>query len=472
MMLDQSTRQAILRLREQAHGSRAIARALGISRGAVRQVLADNVAEVPRLARLEKAEPHRADILELLGACKGNLVRVHQELVGRGAGLSYQALTAFCRRHGIGHLPPKPAGQYHFEPGQEMQHDTSPVDITIDGVTKRVQVASAVLCYSRMIFMAVFPTFNRFLCKVFLTDAVRYFEGTAKICMIDNTHVVVLHGTGKDMVPVPEMAAFSERLGFEFAAHEKGHANRSARVEGHFNFIQKNFIPGRTFASWEDLNQQARTWCDTTNVAFNRRWHASRRELFATERPHLVALPLWVPEVYALHQRHVDLEGYVSVHRNRYSVPYQLIGRELEVRETKDRIEVYQGPREVASHAKVVESMDARVTDPSHRPPRGEGRKARSACRPEEAELQERMPELSGYVRALKERRSLLALRGLLRLVREYPAGPVLKAVRLAEHYGLYDIERLERLVLRHIAGDYYFPREDGDGEPEDQDEG
>jgi hypothetical protein len=33
--------------------------------------------------------------------------------------------------------------------------------------------------------------------------------------MIDNTHVVGLRGTGRHMVPVPEMAAFGERFGFE-----------------------------------------------------------------------------------------------------------------------------------------------------------------------------------------------------------------------------------------------------------------
>ncbi len=38
--------------------------------------------------------------------------------------------------------------------------------------------------------------------------------------MIDNTHVVVLRGTGRGMIPVPEMAAFAERFGFRFAAHE------------------------------------------------------------------------------------------------------------------------------------------------------------------------------------------------------------------------------------------------------------
>ena len=51
--------------------------------------------------------------------------------------------------------------------------------------------------------------------------------------MIDNSHVVVLRGTGREMVPVPEMAAFAERFGFRFVAHERGDANRSGRVETH-----------------------------------------------------------------------------------------------------------------------------------------------------------------------------------------------------------------------------------------------
>ena len=85
--------------------------------------------------------------------------------------------------------------------------------------------------------------------------------------MIDNTHVVVLHGTGTDMVPVPEMAAFAERYGFTFAAHEKGDANRSARVERPFDFIENNFLAGRDFCDLDDLNAQARAWCDKVNAA-------------------------------------------------------------------------------------------------------------------------------------------------------------------------------------------------------------
>ena len=102
-MLDQTTRSAILRLRETGHGTRTIARALGISRGAVKHVLADGAAAVPPATRAEQGTPHRNRILELYAACKGNLVRVHEELCAEGATLSYPALTAFCRRHGLGH---------------------------------------------------------------------------------------------------------------------------------------------------------------------------------------------------------------------------------------------------------------------------------------------------------------------------------------------------------------------------------
>src|SRR5713101_7144281 len=239
-MLSQAQRTTILELNTQGVTKREIARILGISRLTVRKVLRSNSTTVPEHPRAEKAEPYRQQILELLSACKGNLVRVHEELVASGAALSYPALTAFCRRQGIGQSPIVPAGQYHFEPGVEMKHDTSPHAVEVGGRKYKAQTASAVLCYSRMLFFQINPTFQRFDCKVFLTDALRYMGGTVKRVMIDNTHVVVLRGTGREMIPVPEMEAFAERFGFHFVAHERGDANRSARVERPFAFIENN----------------------------------------------------------------------------------------------------------------------------------------------------------------------------------------------------------------------------------------
>jgi len=440
---------------------------MGISRVAVRKVLRSNSTAVPELQRAEKAEPHRQQILELYDKCKGNLVRVHEELVAAGAGLSYPALTAFCRRHGIGQASPVASGQYHFEPGEEMQHDTSPHEVELGGRKRKVQTASAVLCYSRMLFFQCYPTFRRCGCKVFLTEALRYFSGAAARVMIDNTHVVVLRGTGREMIPVPEMEAFGDRFGFRFAAHELGHANRSARVERPFSFIEGNFLAGRTFASWDDLNQQARQWCDKVNSTYKKHLRAVPRELFAVERLQLKPLPAWIPEVYRLHQRLVDIEGYVALNSNRYSVPLEWIGRRVEVRETRDKIEIQLDARRLVTHRRIVEAEHQRLMLAEHRPPRGQ-RTLRPDPHPEEQAIVTVAPELADYVAGLKRRSRkaiTLALRQLLLLVREYPREPLLGAVREAARYGLYDLDRLERMILRRVTRDYFLLNEGPDGD-------
>jgi hypothetical protein len=394
-------------------------------------------------------------------------VRVHEELTAGGAVLSYPALTAFCRRQGIGQTPPVPAGQYHFDPGVEMQHDTSPHDVEVGGRKYKAQTASAVLCYSHMLFFQIQPTFQRFDCKVFLTEALRYMGGSPKRVMIDNTHVVVLRGTGREMIPVPEMEAFGERFGFRFVAHERGDANRSARVERPFSFIENNFLAGRTFATWDDLNRQARQWCDRVNSTYKKHIHAVPRELFAVERPHLKPLPAWIPEVYRLHQRTVDVEGYVSVHTIRYSVPAAWIGRRVEVRETKDKIEIELDARHLVTHVRAVGPHPQRIMLAEHKLPRGEA--VKRDPHPEEQSILRAAPEIAGYVAALKQKGRkvvALALRHLLRLLKEYPREAFLAAVGEAARYGLYDLDRLERMILRRVARDYFLLEEtetDGD---------
>ena len=457
-MLSQAQRATILELHAQAISKREIARLLSVSRQSVRQVLQANSSAVPKIERAEKATPFRQQILELLPSCKGNLVRVHEELAAAGAVFSYPALTAFCRREGIGQEPIVPAGRYEFGPGVEGQHDTSPHDVTVGGRKFKAQTAAAVLCYSRLLFFEIQPTFQRFDCKVFLTDTARYWQGMPARIMIDNTHVVVLRGSGREMEPVPEMAAFAERLSFRFVAHEIGDANRSARIERPFHFIENNFLAGRMFADWEDLNRQAREWCDRVNATYKKHIRAVPRELYAVERPLLKPLPVWIPEVYRLHHRLVDVEGYVSVNSNRYSVPPSFIGRRVEVRETRDRVEIELDARRLVKHQRIATPDHLRVTLPEHRPPRGQGPCKRDP-HPEETALLAAAPQIAPYVENLKRHgRKVIALllRQLLRLLSDYPREAFLGALEEAGRYGLYDLDRVERMILRRVTREYF----------------
>ena len=237
-------------------------------------------------------------------------------------------------------------------------------------------------------------------------------------------------------------------------------------MERPFSFIENNFLAGRTFASWQDLNQRAREWCDKVNSTYKKHIRAVPRELFVAERPHLKALPAWIPEVYRLHQRTVDVEGYVSVNSIRYPVPVSWIGRRVEIRETRDRIDIELDARHIVKHDRALTPLSQRITLSEHRPPRREGVK-RNAPHPEEQALIGAAPEIAPYVTALKQsgrKVVALALRQLLRLLREYPREPFLAAVAEAARYGLYDLDRLERMILRRVARDYFLLTDKDEG--------
>jgi hypothetical protein len=474
-MQDRDTRTAILQLRGKGHGIRRIGRDLQVSRGFVKRVLKAGTAEVPSIERQENAEPHEGKILELYARCNGNLVRVHEELAVAGIVIAYPTLTGFCRRHGIGQKPKERTGQYSFEPGEEMQHDTSPHDVTIGGKRRRVQCASLVLCYSRMIIAMVFPTWNRFWVKVFLTEALRFFQGAAGRCMLDNASVVVAGGTGKNAVMAPEMVAYGRRFGFGFAAHELGDANRSARVERPFHHIENNFYAGRTFVDLADLNAQLRAWCERVNGTTRRTIAAKPIELFAKESTCLKPLPLFIPEVYMLWNRTVDTEGYITLHTNRYSLPASLIDREVSVHETQDRVRIFDGHVLVCEHTREEAGARQRRTLPEHeRQARwGHGHGKRPPTE-EEKLLRVASPVMAAMVDALKRRHAGRATRLLQRLHRmwlEYPQEPFDTALRVALEHGLFELNRIENLVLRHIAGDFFRlrpPEDDDDDDPKD----
>ncbi len=174
----------------------------------------------------------------------------------------------------------------------------------------------------------------------------------------------------------------------------------------------------------------------------------------------LLAAPIIEPSQRAARIQAVERDiVLVAVNSMRYSVPVSWIGRRVEVRETRDKIEIELDARHIVTHVRAVTPPFLRITLAEHRPPRGEGVK-RSDRHPEEQAILQAAPEIAPYVAALKQKGRkvvALALRQLLRLLKEYPHEPFLAAVREAAQYGLYDLDRLERMILRRVAQDYFL---------------
>jgi transposase len=463
-MLAPEIRAAILALHRKGTPIRKIARLLKLSRNSVRQAIRRPPPKGPE----EPAMPTHllAPLRETFVRCEGNVVRVQEVLeTEHEIRIPYSTLTRWVREADL--RAPKPrSGSYHFGMGEEMQFDTSPHHLKLNDHPIKAQCASLVLAYSRRIFIRYFPGFTRFEAKAFLREALCFMDGSAGRCLVDNSNVVVASGSGAEAVMAPEMAAFGQIFGFDFIAHAIGDANRSARVERPFYFVEKNFLPGRRFSSWEDLNAQARDWCEhTANQRPKRALGMSPEAAYVLEKPHLLSLPAYLPPVYQAFTRIVDVEGYVYLDTNRYSVPERLIGKTLEVYKYPEHVKVLFRHREVAEHPRLMDKRHGQSTLKAHRRP--QRRQAYQGPSDEERQLCGESEVLNRYVAGLKQRspgRGVSRLRRLLVMRRTYPRQAFLAAIETALQYGLYDLHRLEHLILERVAGDFFQIDPDDEG--------
>src|SRR4030067_2703006 len=156
-------------------------------------------------------------------------------------------------------------------------------------------------------------------------------------------------------------------------------------------------------------------WCEKVNAKSRRHLGGSSPvALFRSERPDLLPLPLFVPEVYALHVRVVDLEGMVNLHNNRYSAPEDLIGRRVEVKETKDKVTIMAGHAPAACHDRLEVGAGGRAVLPEHRHKGRPHQKGEALpTLPEEKVLLCQGGELKALAETMRQKCGRCALRGI-----------------------------------------------------------
>jgi transposase len=453
-MITEETRQAIASLYQRGVQIRQICKILKISRNTVKSVIRGK--QTPK--RESSCDELSPLVREVFAAAKGNAVRVREILESQGHNVPYSTLTRIVRDLDLRDQK-KRAGTYQFAPGEEMQHDTSPHLVLMDGKKIKAQCAGLVLAYSRKLFIQYYPAYTRFEARVFLDSAFRFMDGACPKCIIDNTSVIVAHGSGPDAEIAPEMERFGEIFGVRFVPHAIGHADRKARIERSFAYVENNYLAGRTFSDWHDLNEQAKRWCEeVANRKAKRSLGMSPEAAYLMEKPHLTPLPPYIPPVYQTFYRTVDVEGYVAVDTNRYSVPDRLVGKDVEVHKLWDRVEVFFKNQKVAHHPRLLGKRETKITANGHHPPLHRQRTYEGPSA-EEKVLVGQHEWLDEFVKELKKRavgRAVRSLRRLLDLKRTYPPEAFEKAVGEALRYGLYDLARVEQLILSHAAGDFF----------------
>ena len=139
-------------LKEQGRSLHEISRLLKLSRNTVRRILRERST-----AAAPPCEPEiLAKLEDAFARAGGNVVRVQQLLAEESVKVAYSTLTRWIREAGL-RTPPRRAGEYHFAPGQEMQHDTSPHRLMMADKPITAQCAGLVLAYSRRLFIQYYP---------------------------------------------------------------------------------------------------------------------------------------------------------------------------------------------------------------------------------------------------------------------------------------------------------------------------
>ena len=341
-MIRENKREAVLTLYDEGKKKKEIARLLNITPKTIRKIIKSE-GEISLKPRCDKKSIDLDLLKRIYSRCDGYAERVYEVLTAEhGFDGGYSTVTKIIREAGIGQQILSRCHQVPDIPGEEMQHDTTVYSLKINGEKVSVICSGIYLRYSKMRYIKFYPMFNRFKMKCFFHEALKFWEYTAKQCVIDNTNLAVLHGTGREALFHPEMIAFARQYGFVWFAHEKGHANRKAGKERNFWTVETNFLPGRVFESMEDLNRQAFEWA-TNKYALRpqAKTHLVPIELFEIEKSELIKLPVFIEPPYQSHKREIDQYGYAAFSGNYYWIPGKSGGK-VEIIEYSGNIKIYQ----------------------------------------------------------------------------------------------------------------------------------
>jgi len=468
-MIGPDKRKAIFLLHQEGMSAREIARRLQVDRGTVASIIAQG-GQMPATVRTTK-QPIDPELLQrLYEECDGWIQRVHEKLAEEeGIQVKYSTLTRRLRRLGISKSEDTRCDQVPDEPGAEMQHDTTVYRIKLGDQTERLVATILYLRYSKRRYLKFYRSFDRFKMKCFIHEALRHWGYAPRLCIIDNTNLARLYGTGPDAVIVPEMAAFAKQYGFQFVCHARGHCDRKAGEERSFWTTETNFLPGRKFESFEDLNQKALKW---STVRMEHRPQGKAKlipaQAFEHERSYLAKLPPHLPAPYQIHERGTDQYGYVAFEGNYYWVPGTK-RHDVTVLQYSDRLKIYLARECLAEYPLPADGVKNQKFSPPGLPAPHQPNNRKHPTEEEEKRLHTLAPEVSTYLDFALKIKGLQRhafLRRLLALSQKMTTELFIKSVRRASQYRITSLETIERiawLYFKEAAGELPLAEVDED---------
>lgn len=416
--------------------------------------------ETPEIKRRDSIlDPFKDKIVKMLEEGLSG-VRVYEELSRVGFGGSYNTVKKYIRK-----LRRREEIFVRLQtlPGQEAQIDFGYVGKSLDncGKKRKTWVFNMRLSHSRYdyyekVYDQRVETF--IACHM---NAFEYFGGVPKVVKVDNLKAAVLEANFYEPVYQGMYKSFSEYYGFKPIPCRIYHPNDKGKVESGIKYVKNNFFKGRQFENSKECGKRLREWMETANMRIHGTTRKVPHEVFEKEEKGcLLPLPATRYQLPRVGSRHVYHDCHIFVDYNYYSVPFEYVGKDVDIELGDNLLRVFYKGKQIALHRR-IEGQGEFSTDPAHYP---------KYKRFSETEQQERYQlEMAGigafaeqlFFLILKENRSYWPqpVRGILSLTKKYPREVVDMACKRALSYGAHQYQVVKKICE---SGTYVLPVEFG----------
>jgi transposase len=359
-VIEESHWGAIRALSERGLAKKAIARELGLDIKTVRKWLRKPWRPQQRPKRGRVLDRWRRFLRGRAPEVGYNAQVLFQELQEKGYAGSYPSVSRYIRAwREAARAEAVATVRFETEPGEQAQVDWGSTWVWLGEARLRVHVFVMVLAYSRRLFARAYRNERLESLLDGHTGAFAHLGGCPQTILYDNPRTIVREKDDTRGVVVWN-PGFKDRMDF-YGVEPKlcryYRAQTKGKVESGVKYVKRNALAGRRFGDLDDLNAWFARWA--VEIA-DRRVHGTTGERPAERFARAEAEALRPvdrrppPLRERVEHRVVPRDGYVALDTNRYPVPFEWIGQQVEVHCFADELLVRLNGEDPVQHARLL----------------------------------------------------------------------------------------------------------------------
>jgi transposase len=348
---------------------KVIARTLGVARNTVRSALAsDGPPRYERAAKGSVADAFEPRIRELLAAFPSMPATVIGERIGWP--YSIRTLSGLVAELRPLYLPPDPASRTSYDAGELAQCDFWFPDIELPvgfgqvRTAKRLPVLTMATGYSRWLSAVLVPSRHAEDLFAGWWQVIEKLGAVPRALVWDGEGAVGRWRAGKPEL-TRDCQAFRGVLGVKVIVCKPADPEAKGLLERAHDYLERSFLPGRSFTGPADFNAQLARWLAVANSRAKRVLGCAPSERITADKAAMLTLPPVAPVTGWRHSARLARDHYIRLDSNDYSVHPAVIGRRIEVIAGLDRVTVLCDGRLVADHERIWAKHQT-ITDPQH----------------------------------------------------------------------------------------------------------